>query len=248
MRRGSERARTLPNAASSTTASRIGTAHAQRARTGDGVSGGHRGGNRGRGEARDRHQRRAGAAASLEAPGTRVTLMNSQLAARRHVDATDNARRVTLSMQNHLAIVPAYNEAASIGRVVGELRKRAAEFDVLVIDDGSTDDTADRASAAGARGAAPPVQPRHRRRRPDRLPVRARAQLRHRGAGRRRRPARPRVRARAAAPPAQPPGARHGHGLALPRRRRRTATAPRRRAAWASASSPRSSPGSSASA
>jgi len=76
--------------------------------------------------------------------------MNSQLAVRRHVDATDNARRVTLSMQNHLAIVPAYNEAASIGRVVGELRKRAAEFDVLVIDDGSTDDTADRASAAGA--------------------------------------------------------------------------------------------------
>jgi glycosyltransferase involved in cell wall biosynthesis len=54
------------------------------------------------------------------------------------------------TMQTHLAIVPAYNEAASIGRVVGELRNRAAEFDVLVIDDGSTDDTAECASAAGA--------------------------------------------------------------------------------------------------
>jgi glycosyltransferase involved in cell wall biosynthesis len=54
-------------------------------------------------------------------------------------------------MQSHLAIVPAYNEAASIGRVVGELRERAAEFDVLVVDDGSTDETAARAEAAGAK-------------------------------------------------------------------------------------------------
>src|SRR3954452_2487024 len=54
-------------------------------------------------------------------------------------------------MQSNLAIVPAYNEAASIGRVVGELRQRAADFDVLVIDDGSTDETAARAKAAGAR-------------------------------------------------------------------------------------------------
>jgi glycosyltransferase involved in cell wall biosynthesis len=53
-------------------------------------------------------------------------------------------------MQSHLAIVPAYNEADSIGRVVHELRLRAAEFDVLVIDDGSTDATADRATDAGA--------------------------------------------------------------------------------------------------
>ena len=54
------------------------------------------------------------------------------------------------TMQSHLAIVPAYNEAESIGHVVGELRERAAEFDVLVVDDGSTDDTAARASAVGA--------------------------------------------------------------------------------------------------
>jgi glycosyltransferase involved in cell wall biosynthesis len=54
-------------------------------------------------------------------------------------------------MQNNLAIVPAYNEAASIGRVVDELHDRAAGFDVLVIDDGSTDDTADIARAAGAK-------------------------------------------------------------------------------------------------
>jgi glycosyltransferase involved in cell wall biosynthesis len=53
-------------------------------------------------------------------------------------------------MPSHLAIVPAYNEADSITRVVSELQARASDFDVLVIDDGSTDDTAERARAAGA--------------------------------------------------------------------------------------------------
>jgi glycosyltransferase involved in cell wall biosynthesis len=59
-------------------------------------------------------------------------------------------RRFTLAMPGHLAIVPAYNESASISRVVGELRLHAPDFDVVVVDDGSTDDTADRARSAGA--------------------------------------------------------------------------------------------------
>jgi glycosyltransferase involved in cell wall biosynthesis len=50
-----------------------------------------------------------------------------------------------------LAIVPAYNEEAAIAGVVAELRERRPDFDVLVIDDGSTDRTAIRARAAGAR-------------------------------------------------------------------------------------------------
>lgn len=50
-----------------------------------------------------------------------------------------------------LAIVPAYNESASIAHVVEDLRIHAPDFDVLVIDDGSTDDTASLARAAGAR-------------------------------------------------------------------------------------------------
>lgn len=49
-----------------------------------------------------------------------------------------------------LAVVPAYNERDSIGEVVGSLHERAPLFDVIVIDDGSTDDTAQRAAAAGA--------------------------------------------------------------------------------------------------
>ena len=50
-----------------------------------------------------------------------------------------------------LAIVPAHNEAESIGRVVDEIRAFDPGFDVLVVDDGSSDETA--AIAAG-RGAA----------------------------------------------------------------------------------------------
>jgi glycosyltransferase involved in cell wall biosynthesis len=53
-------------------------------------------------------------------------------------------------MPAQLAIVPAYNESESIGRVVAEIGEHAPGFDVVVIDDGSTDDTAERARAAGA--------------------------------------------------------------------------------------------------
>ena len=49
-----------------------------------------------------------------------------------------------------LAVVPAYNEAASVAEVVRSLRERAPGFDVIVLDDGSTDDTAARARVAGA--------------------------------------------------------------------------------------------------
>jgi glycosyltransferase involved in cell wall biosynthesis len=50
-----------------------------------------------------------------------------------------------------LAVVPAYNEADSVGNVVRSLRTHAPEYDVLVIDDGSTDATMRIASDAGAR-------------------------------------------------------------------------------------------------
>jgi glycosyltransferase involved in cell wall biosynthesis len=50
-----------------------------------------------------------------------------------------------------LAVVPAYNEAGTVGRVVRTLRENAPAFDVVVIDDGSTDSTCREATAAGAR-------------------------------------------------------------------------------------------------
>jgi glycosyltransferase involved in cell wall biosynthesis len=48
-------------------------------------------------------------------------------------------------------VIPACNEAGAIGDVVRELAGIAAWSEILVIDDGSSDDTGARASAAGAR-------------------------------------------------------------------------------------------------
>ena len=47
-------------------------------------------------------------------------------------------------------VIPAFNEAASIASVVGDLRSAGSWNEILVVDDGSTDDTGARASAGGA--------------------------------------------------------------------------------------------------
>ena len=46
-------------------------------------------------------------------------------------------------MSGVLVIVPAYNEEATIGSVLRALRSEAPDIDVLVVNDGSTDSTAD---------------------------------------------------------------------------------------------------------
>src|SRR5438552_4494768 len=50
-----------------------------------------------------------------------------------------------------LVVVPALNEEKRIEAVIDRLRRAAPDVDALVIDDGSIDDTAARARAAGAR-------------------------------------------------------------------------------------------------
>ncbi len=54
-------------------------------------------------------------------------------------------------MRRNLAIVPAFNEADAIFRAVAAIREQAPDFDVLVVDDGSIDATAERARTAGAK-------------------------------------------------------------------------------------------------
>ncbi len=49
-----------------------------------------------------------------------------------------------------LVIIPAFNEAEAIAHVIGDVRNHCAH-DIVVIDDGSADDTAARAAAVGAR-------------------------------------------------------------------------------------------------
>lgn len=53
-------------------------------------------------------------------------------------------------MNRRLAIVPALDEAEAISATVEAIHRCAPSFDVLVVDDGSGDDTALRARAAGA--------------------------------------------------------------------------------------------------
>jgi len=57
---------------------------------------------------------------------------------------TDNPARVSV-------VVPAFNEGPSVAALVSELRQAAAWHEIIVVDDGSADDTSTRASGAGAR-------------------------------------------------------------------------------------------------
>ena len=56
-------------------------------------------------------------------------------------------------MKEILVIIPAYNEAGSIERVVEGCRKKLPEADYLVVNDGSSDDTAKILRANGYRAA-----------------------------------------------------------------------------------------------
>lgn len=53
-------------------------------------------------------------------------------------------------MAKILILIPAYNEGGKIARVVDGIRRVAPECDILVVNDGSRDDTAATAAAAGA--------------------------------------------------------------------------------------------------
>jgi len=55
-----------------------------------------------------------------------------------------------MTPERRIAIVPAHNEEGAVGGVVTELRSFDAGLDVVVVDDGSSDRTAEVAAAAGA--------------------------------------------------------------------------------------------------
>lgn len=64
-------------------------------------------------------------------------------------------------MSRKLLVIPAWNEARSIAAVVASCREKAAGFDVLVVDDGSSDATAVLARKAGATVVSHPFNIRY---------------------------------------------------------------------------------------
>ncbi|GAB4531192.1 MAG: glycosyltransferase family 2 protein [Anaerolineae bacterium] len=57
---------------------------------------------------------------------------------------------MSIGSERLLVLIPAYNEQAAIGHVVNGARHAMPDTDVLVVDDGSIDNTAQEAEAAGA--------------------------------------------------------------------------------------------------
>lgn len=58
---------------------------------------------------------------------------------------------MSASLERTLIIVPAWNESQNVGNTVREILSSVTGMDVVVVDDGSTDDTAGAARTAGAR-------------------------------------------------------------------------------------------------
>jgi glycosyltransferase involved in cell wall biosynthesis len=70
---------------------------------------------------------------------------------------TINRASIAVSHPDLLVVIPAYNEAANIAAVVADVRACLPRADILAIDDGSADDTARLAHAAGAKVLRLPV-------------------------------------------------------------------------------------------
>jgi glycosyltransferase involved in cell wall biosynthesis len=60
-------------------------------------------------------------------------------------------------LSNCLVVIPAYNEAQNVSAVIADVRASLPAWDVLVVDDGSADETAAVARAAGAKVLRLPI-------------------------------------------------------------------------------------------
>jgi glycosyltransferase involved in cell wall biosynthesis len=62
---------------------------------------------------------------------------------------TDDALQTRTTKRGTLIVLPAFNESESLPGVIDEIRRHVPDADVLVVDDGSTDDTGDVARGMG---------------------------------------------------------------------------------------------------
>jgi glycosyltransferase involved in cell wall biosynthesis len=75
----------------------------------------------------------------------------------RPAGASGTEGRETVAEPRICVIVPAFNEGASVAEVVRSIRAALPTAQVVVVDDGSKDDTAERAAAVGAHVLALPL-------------------------------------------------------------------------------------------
>ncbi|HET6571482.1 MAG TPA: glycosyltransferase family 2 protein [Solirubrobacterales bacterium] len=87
---------------------------------------------------------------AANAPTSQNLIPIRLIGTRNRMTAWENRRIGTL------VFIPAWNEAESVASVIDGVRERLPDVDVLVVDDGSTDETAARAAAAGAAVASLP--------------------------------------------------------------------------------------------
>ena len=66
------------------------------------------------------------------------------------MNTTSLRAEIGSDLRRNLVIVPAHNEVEAISGTVAEIHASAPDFDVVVIDDGSSDETSARAAEAGA--------------------------------------------------------------------------------------------------
>jgi hypothetical protein len=89
-----------------------------------------------------------GAPAAAE-NGSALVAHESQASELGAAEASENGS-LPASPERLLIVIPAYNEAGRVGAVVADVRRTLPQADVLVIDDGSEDETSAEAARAGA--------------------------------------------------------------------------------------------------
>ena len=73
------------------------------------------------------------------------------------LESIETRAEIDLGSRRALVMIPAYNESAAIARTIRDVRRHASWADILVVNDGSADDTSEQAARAGAKVVDLPV-------------------------------------------------------------------------------------------
>lgn len=83
--------------------------------------------------------------------------MEASVASKEQAAKTSENGSAPADAEKLLIVIPAYNEAGRVGAVIRDVHQTLPDADVLVVDDGSQDGTAEEAASAGAIALSLPV-------------------------------------------------------------------------------------------